>query len=218
MHRDCTIFYQGGSGGFALYYYLLLSGKFHMSIEFTWDRIRHQFPSHLAHNPGPWKTHELWPDNWAVKKQPGSRLFLICNPLWNDDMIEVNHAISDNSHKILLYAPLELQLELAWSKQAYWFTDESRQRFAASSNEQKYIKWIKQSGVPFGGTQVDPRVPDVIKEFQPDKILRLDEFVSGPSDPDDLDCHRQTANPDQKKFLDHWINLQPKKARHLMQL
>jgi hypothetical protein len=133
-------------------------------------------------------------------------------------MIEGYHAISDNSHKILLYAPLELQLELAWSKQAYWFTNESRERFAASPNEKKYIKWIKQSGVPFEGTQVDPRVPDVIEEFQIDKILRLEEFLSGPADPTHLDCRRQLANPDQRKFLDYWINLQPKKARYLMQL
>ena len=106
----------------------------------------------------------------------------------------------------MLYAPLKLQLRMAWEKRAYWFTDVSRRTFAASDNDQQYIRWISQSSVPFKDTQVDPRVPDVIQEFQPNVILSLEEFISGP------------ATPDQRKFLDHWISLQPKKALRLMHL
>ena len=206
MTEDVTILYQGGSGGFALYYYLLLTGRFQHSIEETWELIHEQFPANLATDPVAWKTRELWPDNIALKKQPGPRLFLICNPLWNPDMAQVNHAICDDTHKILLYAPLKLQLRMAWEKRAYWFTDISRQAFAAPNTDQEYIRRILQSGVPFKQTQVDPRVPAVIEEFQPDVILSLEEFISNP------------ATPDQRKFLDHWINLQPKKALNLMHL
>jgi hypothetical protein len=206
MNEDVTILYQGGSGGFALYYYLLLTGHFQHSVEETWRQIHYQFPSDLATDPDIWKTRELWPDNWALKKQSGPRLFLICNPLWTTDMTEVNHAISDDTHKILLYTSLKLQLRLAWEKRAYWFTDVSRQAFAAPNNDQQYIRWISQSSVPFRDTQVDPQVPEVIKEFQPNVILSLEEFMSQP------------ATPDQRKFLDHWISLQPKKAQRLMQL
>jgi hypothetical protein len=206
MTGDVTILYQGGSGGFALYYYLLLTGRFQHSMEETWDRIHHQFSSDLADNPATWKTRELWPDNVSLKKQSGSRLYLICNPLWNDHMTEVNHAISDNTHKILLYAPLKLQLRLAWEKQAYWFTDVSRQAFAAPDNDQEYIRWIKQSGVDFNGIIVDPGVPKIVNEFKPNKIVKLKELLTEP------------VTRDQKQFLDLWINLQPKKARHLMQL
>ena len=206
MTEDVTILYQGGSGGFALYYYLLLTGEFQHSMEETWDRIHHQFFSDLADNPATWKTRELWPDNVSLKKQSGSRLYLICNPLWNDHMTEVNHAISDNTHKILLYAPLKLQLRLAWEKQAYWFTDVSRQAFAAPDNDQEYIRWIKQSGVDFNGIIVDPGVPKIVNEFKPNKIVKLKELLTEP------------VTRDQKQFLDLWINLQPKKARHLMQL
>jgi hypothetical protein len=121
-------------------------------------------------------------------------------------MTEVNHAISDNTHKIMLYAPLKLQLRLAWEKQAYWFTDVSRQAFAASGNDQEYIRWIKQSGVDFNGIIVDPGVPKIVNEFKPNKIVKLKELLTEP------------VTRDQKQFLDLWINLQPKKARHLMQL
>ena len=206
MTEDVTILYQGGSGGFALYYYLLLTGQFQHSIEDTWKRIHYQFPIDLATAPGTWKTRELWPDNSALKKQSSPRLFLICNPLWNEHMIEVNHAVSDNTRRILLYTPLTLQLRLAWEKRAYWFTAASRQAFNAPDSDQEYIRWIKRSGVDFNGIVVDPSVPKIINEFNPDKIVKLQELLT------------ETATPDQKKFLDHWISLQPKKALSLMHL
>ena len=206
MTEDVSILYQGGSGGFALYYYLLLTGEFQHSIEDAWKQIHYQFSSDLADNPNTWKTRELWPDNVALKKQSGPRLFLICNPLWNDHMIEINHAISDDTHRILLYTSLKLQLRMAWEKRAYWFTDVSRQAFAAPDTDREYIRRILRSGVPFHDTQVDPQVPAVIEEFQPNKIIRLEELVSQP------------ATPDQRRFLDHWFKLQPKKSQQLMHL
>lgn len=206
MTEDVSILYQGGSGGFALYYYLLLTGEFQHSIEDAWQQIHYQFPCDLADNPNTWKTRELWPDNVTLKKQSGPRLFLICNPLWNDHMIEINHAISDDTHRILLYTSLKLQLRMAWEKRAYWFTDVSRQAFAAPDTDQEYIRRILRSGVPFHETQVDPQVPAVIEEFQPNKIIRLEELVSQP------------ATPDQRRFLDHWFKLQPKKSQQLMHL
>jgi hypothetical protein len=206
MTEDVTILYQGGSGGFALYYYLLLTGRFQHSIGDTWDRIYYQFPSDLATDPATWKTRELWPDNVALKKQSGPKLFLICNPLWTAEMTKVNQAISSNTHRIILYAPLKLQLRLAWEKRAYWFTNLSRQVFAAPDSDREYIQWILQRGVDFNGITVDPRVPEIIEQFVPDSIVRLQDLVSGP------------ANADQRKFLDYWIKLQPKKALRLMQL
>ena len=206
MTEDVTILYQGGSGGFALYYYLLLTGEFQHNVEETWELIHRQFDSDLIKNPTTWKTLELWPDNLALKKQSGSRLFLICNPLWTEEMTEVNHAISNNTRKILLYAPFRLQLRMAWEKRAYWFTDVSRHAFRAPSSDREYIRWIRQSGVGFNGITVDPMVPQIINEFKPDVMLSIKELLSGP------------ATPDQRKFLDYWIKLQPKKALHLMHL
>lgn len=206
MTGDVTILYQGGSGGFALYYYLLLTGQFQHSIQQTWDLIHHQFATDLIHNPRSWKSRELWPNNQELKHQAGPRLFLICNPLWSDHMITVNHSISDHTHKILLYTSLKLQLRMAWEKRAYWFTNISRQAFDAPDNDQQYIRLIKQSGVDYNGITVDPMVPQIVDEFTPNQMVRLEEFVSGP------------ANTDQREFLNWWIRLQPKKALNLMQL
>ena len=202
MTEDVTILYQGGSGGFALYYYLLLTGRFQHSIKETWDQIHYQFPTKLINDPSTWKTHELWPDNHLLKQTSGPNLFLVCNPFWGD----YNRSIPNDTHKILLYTDLHLQLRMAWQKRAYWFTDSSRQAFDAPNNDREYIRWILRNGVDFNGVTVDPRVPDIIEQFVPDNILKLQDFVCG------------TANTDQRKFLDHWIGLQPKKVLRLMQL
>ena len=206
MTGDVTILYQGGSGGFALYYYLLLTGQFQHSIEETWELIHHQFATDLIHNPRSWKSRELWPNNLELKQQSGPRLFLICNPLWDDHMISINHSISDHTHKILLYTSLKLQLRMAWEKSAYWFTGISREVMDQYCSDRKYIRWIKQLGVNYNSITVDPRVAEIINEFTPDQIVRLEDFVFGP------------ATPDQQKFLDLWIKLQPKKALTLLHL
>ena len=204
MTGDVTILYQGGSGGFALYYYLLLTGQFQHSIDQTWELIHHQYPNDLLINTRSWKNNECWPNNLELKRQSGARLFLICNPLWDTDMIKVNHDVSDNTHKILLYTSIDLQLRMAWEKRAYWFTNISRQVLQAPDSDQQYIRQIKQSAVDFDTIKVDPLVPKIIDEFAPDKVISLKEFITAP------------ASTDQRRFIDLWIKLQPKKSLRLM--
>jgi hypothetical protein len=207
MTGDVTILYQGGSGGFALYYYLLLTGQFQHSIEETWDLIHYQFPVDLATDPGIWKTRELWPDNHQLKQTPGPNLFLVCNPFWGD----YNQSISDGTYKILLYTDLHLQLRMAWDKRAYWFTDNSRQTFAAPDNNQVYIRQIiKNSGV-LDGVPVDPKVNKIIQHYMPNKIITLENFIKNKNIGDVPNYH-------QLKFLNQWIRLQTKKALHLLDL
>jgi hypothetical protein len=206
MTQDTTILYQGGSGGFVLYYYLLLTGQFQHSIEETWQLIDRQFPLGLIHNLQDWKSYEIWPDNVELKKQSERKLFLICNPLWSDDMIEVNHYISDNTHRIMLYTDFQLQLRLAWEKRAYWFTSVSKQAFHAPDNDGDYIRWIKKHTDRFNDTIVDFRVPRIINEFAPHEVIHLKDLLVRP------------CTTDQRKFLDRWWNLQPKKAQHLIHL
>jgi hypothetical protein len=206
MTQDVTILYQGGSGGFALYYYLLLTGQFQHSIEETWQLIDQQFPAELGCNHRAWKNYESWPNNVELKKQSGRKLFLICNPLWSDDMIEVNHSVSDDTHRILLYTDFRLQLRMAWEKQAYWFTAVSKQAFRAPNNDRDYIRWIKKSAIKFNGSTVDCQVPTIIDKFRPAEIVQLKDLLTQP------------CTIDQQKFLDRWINLQPKKTQHLMNL
>lgn len=82
MAEDVTILYQGGSGGFGLYYYLLLTGQFQHSVEETWRQIHYQFPVDLATDPGTWKTRELWPDNHQLKQTPGPNQALWLRQDW----------------------------------------------------------------------------------------------------------------------------------------
>lgn len=207
MTQDVTILYQGGSGGFALYYYLLLSGQFQHSIEQTWQLIEQQFPPHLIRNHQDWKNHETWPDNHDLKTCSGRKLFLVCNPFWGD----YNRTIPNDTYKIFLYADLHLQLRMAWEKKAWWFTDTTRLQVGAPDNNQIYIRQIIQNAVTFKGRKVDPMVPKIIQHYNPECIITLEDFVQK---------KKLTQDPthDQLEFVHRWIDLQPKKALRLMNL
>jgi hypothetical protein len=206
MTGNVSIFYQGGSGGFALYYYLLLSGQFQHSIDQTWKLIYSQYPTDLLTNSRNWKTQEHWPDNHELKKRSSSTLFLVCNPLWGKDSYQ---QIFDNTHKIFLYANLRLQLRMAWEKRAWWFTDLTRKVINAPADNKVYLRQIINSAATLDNHDVDPMVPKIIDYYKPDNIIQLEEFVKGKNLPG-------TPNVHQLKFLDYWISLQPKKALRLM--
>jgi hypothetical protein len=102
MTQDVSILYQGGSAGFALYYYLLLTGQFQHSIEETWQLIDQQFPAEISCNHRDWKKYEFWPNNHDLKTTTGRKLFLVCNPLWGD----FNRDIPNNTYKIFIYTKI----------------------------------------------------------------------------------------------------------------
>lgn len=204
-NQDISILYQGGSGGFALYYYLLLSGNFQHSIDETWQMIGHQFPLELIKDRSQWKTRELWPNNQQLKHLSGRKLFLVCNPCWGD----YNRSIPNDTFKILIYANLHLQLRLAWEKRAWWFTDITRTHNNAPDNNQVYIRQIIENASTFNRQPVDPFVLKIIQEYAPDQIVQLKEFVHGKNI---LNC----PNMHQSKFLGTWIQLQSKKSLRLM--
>jgi hypothetical protein len=208
---DVTIFYQGGSGGFALYYYFLLSGKYHTGIDKTnyQDLIKSQFSLDLIKHPTTWKHTEVWPNNLQCKSSHDSpRLFLICNPCWNADMIKQNLLISDDTYKILLYTDLKLQLRMAYEKRAYWFTKISKNHFNAPASEQKYIREIISSS----DNGFDPKLKEVRNTFNVDLELRLEDFVQT-----GLVAGFDNPNADQIEFLKYWKKLQPSKANRLLE-
>ena len=200
MTQDVTILYQGGSGGFALYYYLLLTGQFQHSIEETWQLIDQQFPADLAHNHRDWKKNEFWPNNHDLKTTTGRKLFLVCNPLWGD----FNRDIPNNTYKIFIYTSLYLQLRMAWEKKAWWFTDLTRKLHQVPDNNQIYIRQIITTAATFNGQKVDPFVPEIAQYYNPDYTIQLEDFVKRKKLIDE-------PNQDQLEFLDRWIGLQPKK-------
>ena len=207
MNRDITILYQGGSGGFALFYYLLLSNKYHTGLPTRdWQSlIDIQFNTELKQWPAHWKHKEFWPDNQTCKKSAGGlKLYLICNPLWNQDMLQQNIQISEHTYKILLYTDFKVQLCMCWHKRAYWFTDVSKKHFAAPCNERQWIRQIiasQQQGL-------DPQIPDIKAVFKPDQLLNLRDFVKSHSVPG-LD----PPNQNQRQFLHRWLDLQPSKVQ-----
>lgn len=205
--KDVTILYQGGSGGFALYYYLLLSGRYQFDIGRLDQMIKQQFPQVLATAPSLWKIQEFWPDNQDLRNQPGRKLFLICNPLFDSGSIDANKSLVQNTYKILLYTDIHLQIRLAYEKRAYWFTDVSRWAFDAPADIKKYLRSIISSRVKFNGIDVDPMIPKIIQEFHPDRLLSLDDFLVNGFDETDPPNQRQID------FLEYWLSIQPKKSR-----
>lgn len=202
---DVSIVYQGGSGGFALYYYLLLSGQYHSDSVVDWQQ---QYPVLLANNPRKWKSFETWPNNSKLKQSNKSpKLFLICNPCWNDMAIQENLSVVQNTFRIMLYTDLKLQLRMAWEKQAYWFTDTSKKAFCAPVDEGQYIRNI----ISCADNGFDPMLAHIRKIFQPDIELRLENFLKQPQIPGfDLPNHSQL------EFLTYWTNIQPVKAKKLL--
>jgi hypothetical protein len=203
--KDITILYQGGSGGFALYYYLLLTGQYQFDIPTVKCMITQQFDTKVINNRHAWKSQEFWPENKKLKLHPGPSVFLICNPFFNPGVLEENLMVAENTCKVLLYTDLKLQLRLAWEKQAYWFTEVSRREFRAPANDRRYIKEI----IKTHGLQ-DPLIGRIQTVFKPHIMIRLEEFLKSKSI---LDL---SANSDQMEFLNHWYDLQSAKSRKLL--
>lgn len=209
--KDVTIIYQGGSGGFALYYYLLLSGKYQFDIASVKHMIGQQFPNSLSLDRSDWKLTEFWPDNVKLKNKPGCKVLLICNPLFNPGMYNINKKVSNDTYKILLYTNIHLQLRMAYDKQAYWFTPVSRQQFDAPADTNQYIRHILNTGKKYHGDLVDPVFLNLIEEFSPNQLVRLEDFVSSATINNFM-----PPNQDQHDFLKYWLFLQSSRAQQLI--
>lgn len=203
---DVTILYQGGSGGFGLFYYLLLSNKYVSGLPSDNVNllIEQQFNSDLLSDPSQWKSTEFWPDNQKCKNSAqGPKLFLICNPTWTHEITQTNKSIAKGTHRILLYTDIRTQMRLAYDKQAYWFTDVSREKFQAPGSDYKYIKQILTQSATH-----DFELENVRRFFRPNQELCLQDFVKTKRIPG-----FPAPNQQQLDFLDHWLNLQPPKSK-----
>ena len=100
---------------------------------------------------------------------------------------------------------------MAWEKKAWWFTDLTRKLHQVPDNNQIYIRQIITRAATFNEQKVDPYVPEIAQYYNPEYIVKLEDFVK----------QKKLINEptqDQLKFLDRWIGLQPKKALRLMDL
>ena len=210
MKQDVTILYQGGSGGFALFYYLLLSGQYSTGLEYNsvQDLIDQQFSLSLITSPGTWKHQEFWPDNQKCKRTDTTpRLFLICNPMWTPAIMQQNLDIGVDTHRVLLYTDFKLQLRMCWEKKAYWFTNVSRQAFNAPETTKQYLRQIIHTQVD----DLDPQVTVIKKIFKPAQTIELTQFIKSK-----ILNGFDMPNQAQLDFLDRWISLQPKKVQRLL--
>lgn len=212
IKEDATVLYQGGSGGFFFYFYLLLTGKFVSGDKLIYQsnnvlssvllRISQQFNRDLASNTGQWKSYETWPDNELCLKlnTDKQRLCLICNPLFNPDMFLHNSRIIEKTATVLFYTDLDTQIRLAYDKQAYWFTETSKQHFGFNGNVTDYIRTIKSNYSHFNGVKVDPELPKIIERFEPKYFFNLQQVL-------DFD-----HNSEQRFLVDRWLSLESKKS------
>ncbi len=223
MDNDVTILYQGGSGGFLIYFLMLLSGNYRSGdtvilnhpdpVEATRLRIKTQFPKHLVTHRTEWKVNEVWPNNNKLKSIniDRNKLFLICNPLFNDELRNEFLSITDSTFKILLYTDLDIQLRMAFEKNAYWFTHISKMKFNVSEDISNidYIRKIKSEFVISDtGKNIDPTIPEIIKLFKPNIVINLVDILK----------NRENYNADQNLFIDHWLSLQSSKTLKLLNI
>lgn len=205
--QDVSVIYQGASGGFLLFYYLLLTGHYAHGIQNNLsvrELITNQFPRQLAQDRKNWKTHEFWPDNWWARETHNRpRLYLICNPFFEPTVQQRNQVLIQDTFRILLYTDLKIQLRLAWEKQAWWFTSVSRQRYQQGT-ERDYIRWIKNQG------PVDPDVQRIRDAYQPNCVIRLEDFVKDPM------IFGSPPSAEQRAFVLYWLSLQSAKSQRLL--
>ena len=219
FNKDLSIIYQGGSGGFLLYFLILLSGQYRSGDELILDsedtigstnsRISQQFPIELMSSRKEWKDTEVWPDNNLLKYKTidKNKLFLICNPLFSRRVFADNLLTTYDTLTVLVYTDLDIQLRMAFEKNAYWFTDISREYFDAPLSNLKYIRYIKSNFEIFSNSRkVDPLLPDIIKLFKPTVMIDLFDLIN----------NREHYNTDQNLFLDHWLSLQSPKVLRLL--
>lgn len=214
IDQDVTIVYPGGSGGFLLYFLLLLTENFISGDELILnsnnllqsinDRISQQYPNSLMNNSKNWKVNEIWPNNFAIKYKSLNKrkLFLICNPLFEKNEFYKNLEISSNTFIILLYTNIHLHLRLAYDKNAYWFTDVSRKKFKAPEKDYEYITKILKNTLLYQDKLVAQDVVSIIKIWKPNIIIDLNDLT------------KLEWNRNQKEFLKFWYKLQTAKIKN----
>lgn len=209
LQQDVTILYQGGSGGFMLYYYLLLTGRYTTGIKndvSVQELVQQQFPDQLRQDRRQWKQREFWPDNvWAKQHLAGPRLYLICNPFFDKHAAEINTTVANGTLKILLWTDLRSQVRMAWEKQAWWFTTVSRARYQTGTDLQ-YLRWMLSQGC------ADPDVYRIQAVYQPEVTVRLQDFLA---DPGSLGLGHSRAQQD---FILHWMSLQSPRTQQLLKI
>jgi len=206
--------YQGGSGGFLLFYYMLLSGEYTtgLDIERIEEYIEIQYHTNLANDKKSWKVNtEHWPDNLRCKNSSSDKpkLFLVCNPITKPYSInkELQNIVSDTKI-ILLYTDLRTHLRMSHNKQAYWFywLNKLNNHKFNRLTKKAFIRIILNSGVWWKNQLSDPELPKINKIFPELEAINLRDLIQN-----------YPKNEKQQWLIDRWLSLHTKKElRHLL--
>ena len=211
--QDTTIMYQGGSGGFLLFYYMLLSGEYTTGLDMNniENYIKEQYHPKLINDKTSWKINsEYWPNNVECKNQltDKPKLFLVCNPILSPYYVnkELQNIVSDTKI-ILLYTDLRTQLRMAYNKQAYWFSKLCDHKFNRPRYTNKaFIRRILNSRVWWKDQFSDPELPKINKIFPNLEAINLRDLLQ-----------YYPKNSKQQWLIDHWLSLHTtKELRHLL--
>ena len=115
MPGDLNLLYSGGSGGFILLHFLLLSEQFDIVLKSNkscQDAVKCQWQ---ISNPDKWKSNECWPDNAATSglQTDKRKIYFFCNPQQHPDLR------SYCKYNVGLYVDYASQLKLAYFKKAW---------------------------------------------------------------------------------------------------
>lgn len=115
MPKDLNLLYSGGSGGFILLHFLLLSDQFDVVFKNNksyHDAVKWQWQ---ISNSDKWKSNEYWPDNNATSKiiTDKRKIYFFCNPQQHSDLRAYC------KYNVALYVDYASQLKLAYFKKAW---------------------------------------------------------------------------------------------------
>jgi hypothetical protein len=116
MSSDLILSYSGGSGGYLLLHFLLLTKKYYCSFDQDNDLISQW----QITDPSKWKSTEIKPNNINTLSSTTtkSKIYFFCNP--TEDML-----LKYSGKSIVIYTSLANQIEMANYKRAHWFMNKN---------------------------------------------------------------------------------------------
>lgn len=115
MPANINLLYSGGSGGFVLLHFLLLSDQYDVVFKGNINQQKVLKAQWQISNPGQWKSNEFWPDNSATSDliTNKSKIYFYCNPHQHSDLGKYCRL------NLALYIDYASQLKLAYYKKAW---------------------------------------------------------------------------------------------------
>jgi hypothetical protein len=198
---NTTILYQGGSGGFLFFWYMMLSGKYVARLDnlnvkpniiSVADYTKMQFPQNIV--PARWRTYE---PNFNSQLNTNKNFPLLLLNCYN-----TSTNIVQNDKIIIFYTDVRTQLRLAYDKSVYIFRNvysKNKQRIDARN----HIKYP----IIFNNHAISGLTHAMIDRHELSEKIYLQDFLRNDS------VLRANETIEQTKFVNHWLSLHSPKAQ-----